>query len=296
MKRLSVMLLALPLLASSAAAQISGTLRSNLEAASPPPGAEVGLALIDLGSGDTLWIHADWRVHAASTMKVPVLIELAQRVDAGRFGWDWPLMVKNEFHSIVDSSTFALLERDDSEKTLFTREGELVPARELARLMITWSSNFATNLLVDQLGASQIQTTSRRLGADSIVVLRGVEDQKAFDRGLSNTTTARDLAVLLASIAQGQAASDSSTAIMLDILAHQEFREGIPAGVPAGTRIASKTGSITGINHDAAVIYPPSRSPYVLVILTRGFERPVDAEAYMARISAEVWAGLVDGH
>jgi beta-lactamase class A len=214
-------------------------------------------------------------------------------MDAGQFGWNWPLLVKNEFHSIVDSSTFALLIPDDSEKTLFAREGEMVPARELARLMITWSSNFATNLLVDQLGAPQIQATSRRLGADSIVVLRGVEDQKAYDRGLSNTTTARDLAVLLAAIAQGRAASDSSTAIMLDILTHQEFREGIPAGVPPGTRVASKTGGITGINHDAAVIHPPTRPPYVLVILTRGFERPVDAQAYMATLSAEVWAGLV---
>ncbi|HMU61720.1 MAG TPA: class A beta-lactamase-related serine hydrolase [Gemmatimonadales bacterium] len=293
MKPLSLLLLAVPLLTSPAAAQISQGLRSNLEAESPPAGAEVGLALIDLASGDSLWINARWRVHAASTMKVPVLIELAQRVDAGGFGWDWPLLVKNEFHSIVDGSTFALLIPDDSEKTLFAREGELVPARELARLMITWSSNFATNLLVDQLGAPRIQATARRLGADSIVVLRGVEDQKAFDRGLSNTTTARDLAVLLASIAQGQAASDSSTAIMLDILTHQVFRDGIPAGVPPGTRIASKTGGITGINHDAAVIYPPGRPPYVLVILTRGFERPADAEAYMAKISAEVWASLV---
>jgi beta-lactamase class A len=293
MKSLSLLLLAVPLLTSPAAAQIPSTLRSNLEAESPPPGAEVGLALMDLGSGDSLWINAGWRVHAASTMKVPVLIELAQRVDAGGFGWDWPLLVKNEFHSIVDGSTFALLVPDDSEKSLFAREGEMVPARELARLMITWSSNFATNLLVDQLGAPRIQATARRLGADSIVVLRGVEDQKAFDRGLSNTTTARDLAVLLASIAQGQAASDSSTAIMLDILTHQVFRDGIPAGVPPGTRIASKTGGITGINHDAAVIYPPGRPPYVLVILTRGFGQPADAEAYMARISAEVWASLV---
>jgi len=169
----------------------------------------------------------------------------------------------------------------------------MVAARDLARLMITWSSNFATNLLVDQLGAPQIQATARRLGADSIVVLRGVEDQKAFDRGLSNTTTARDLAVLLAAIAEGRAASDSSTAIMLDILTHQEFREGIPAGLPQGTRVASKTGGITGINHDAAVIYPPNRAPYVLVILTRGFEQPADAQAYMAQISATVWTGLV---
>ncbi len=293
MKRLSLLLLAVPALASPAGAQLPMSLRSNLEAEAPPAGADVGLALLDLSTGDSLWVNALWRVHAASTMKVPVLIELAQRVDAGQYSWDWPVPVKNEFRSIVDSSTYQLLVPDDSEKTLFAREGEMVAARELARLMIAWSSNFATNLLVDQLGAPQIQATARRLGADSIAVLRGVEDQKAFDRGLSNTTTARDLAVLLAAIAEGRAASDSSTAIMLDILSHQEFREGIPAGVPRGTRVASKTGGITGIDHDAAVIYPPNRAPYVLVILTRGFERPADAQAYMARISADVWAALV---
>lgn len=293
MKRLSLLLLAMLPLASPAVGQIPRSLRSNLEAGVPPTGTEVWLALIDLGTGDSLWINAKWRVHAASTMKVPVLIELAQRVDVGQYGWEWPVLVKNEFQSIVDSSSFQLLVPDDSEKTLFAREGEMVTARELARLMITWSSNFATNLLVDQLGASRIQATAWRLGADSIVVLRGVEDQKAYDRGLSNTTTARDLAVLLAAIVEGRAASDSSTAIMIDILTHQRFRQGIPAGVPPGTRVASKTGGITGINHDAAVIYPTSRPPYVLVILTRGFARPTDAEAYMASISAEVWAGLV---
>ncbi len=79
---------------------------------------------------------------------------------------------------------------------------------------------------------------------------------------------------------------------MLDILTHQQFREGIPAGVPTGTRIASKTGGITGIDHDAAVIYPPTRPPYVLVVLTRGFERPADAKRYIASISAVVWAAM----
>lgn len=293
MNRLVLVLCAAARLAAPAAAQLPEHLPSNLEAVPIPPGAEVGLALLDLADGDSLWINAGWRVHAASTMKVPVLIELARRVDAGQFGWDWPLLVRNEFYSIVDGSPYQLLPPDDSEKTLFAREGQMVPARELARLMIIWSSNFATNLLVAQLGAPEIQATSRRLGADSIVVLRGVEDQKAFDRGLSNTTTARDLAVLLAAIAEGRAASDSSTAIMLDILGHQEFRAGIPAGVPPGTRVASKTGGITGINHDAAIIYPPGRSPYVLVILTRGFPTPASAEAYMAAASRAVWQALV---
>lgn len=292
MNRQTVLVLAASLAASAARAQIPAPLRHSLSTAPFPAGVEAGVAVLDLGSGDSLWRNAAWRVHAASTMKVPVLIELARRVDAGRYGWDWPVLVRNEFRSIVDGSPYHLNPADDSDTTLYAREGQTVSARELATLMIDWSSNLATNLLVGQLGAPAIQATARALGADSIVVLRGVEDQKAFDAGLINSTTARDLAVLLAAIAQGRAASDSSTTVMLDILTHQAFRAGIPAGVPPGTRVASKTGNITGINHDAAVIFPPGRAPYVLVLLTRGFPTPAAAEAWMAEVSRQVWGGL----
>ena len=292
MTRLLLAFFAFLLHAAPSAAQISPPLQSKIGAEPRPQGTEVGLALLDLASGDSLWSNALWRVHAASTMKVPVLIELARRVDAGRYGWDWPVLVRNEFRSIVDGSPYRLNPADDSDSSLYALEGQPVAARELARLMIVRSSNLATNLLVAQLGAPEIQATARALGADSIVVLRGVEDQKAFERGLSNTTTARDLAVLLAAIAQGRAASDSSTAFMLGILSHQEFLEGIPAGVPPGTHVASKTGSITGINHYAAVIFPAARPPYVLVILTRGFPDPASAQRYMAGVSGLVWQGL----
>jgi len=293
MKRLVALSLFALLQAGPVSGQIPAALRRALPADTAPTDTEVGIALLDLGSGDSLWLNASWRVHAASTMKIPVLIELARRVDAGRYGWGWPVLVHNEFRSIVDGSPYRLNPADDSDSTLYAREGDSLPARDLAWLMITRSSNLATNLLVAQLGAPAIQATARSLGADSIVVLRGVEDQKAFDRGLNNTTTARDLVVLLAAIARGRAAADSSTALMLDILSHQEFRHGIPAGVPPGTRVASKTGNLTAINHDAALIFPPGRAPYVLVILTRGFPDQPSAERYMAGASRLAWQGLV---
>lgn len=292
MTRLPLLILAWALVPQASAAQFPAPLRHTVETEPSPAGVETGLALIDLGSGDSLWRNAAWRVHAASTMKVPVLIELARRVDAGRYGWGWPVVVRNEFRSIVDGSLYRLDPTDDSDTTLYAREGQYVAARELAALMIERSSNLATNLLLDQLGAPAIQATARALGADSIVVLRGVEDLKAFDAGLVNSTTARDLAVLLSAIAGGRAASDSSTAVMLDILAHQAFRAGIPAGLPTGIRVASKTGNITGINHDAAIVFPGNRPPYVLVLLTRGFATQADAEHWMAGVSRQVWDGL----
>jgi beta-lactamase class A len=167
-----------------------------------------------------------------------------------------------------------------------------VPVQELARLMIVRSSNLATNLLIDLLDPARITDRARALAADSLEVRRGVEDQKAFDAGIINSTTARDLAVLLRTLAEGLAASPRSTQVMLGILTAQEFRAGIPAGVPPGTRVANKTGTITGIHHDAAIVFPPGRPPYVLVILTRGFADEAAADRFIARESREVWAAL----
>src|SRR5690606_17091968 len=146
---------------------------------------------------------------------------------------------------------------DDSDSTLYRMEGQSVSLATLARRMIVRSSNLATNIIIGQLDPRRVQATALSLGADSIQVRRGVEDQKAYDRGLNNTTTAHDLAVLLQAIALGTAASGSGTDSVRAILLDQEFRNGIPAGVPAGVRVANKTGWITAIAHDAAIVYPP---------------------------------------
>jgi beta-lactamase class A len=263
-----------------------------LAAASAASGAEIGIALLDLGTGDSLFQNADWRVHAASTMKIPVLLELAHRVDAGDLTWTRRLAILNRFRSVLDGSPYSLSPSDDSDSTLYLREGDSVPVQELARLMIVRSSNLATNLLIDLLDPARIDARARALGADSIEVRRGVEDQKAFDAGIINSTTARDLAILLRGLADGTSASPGSTRVMLEILSAQEFRAGIPAGLPAGIRVANKTGTISGIHHDAAIVFPAGRPPYVLVILTRGFADAAAAERFMARSSHEVWEAL----
>jgi beta-lactamase class A len=134
-----------------------------------------------------------------------------------------------------------------------------------------------------------VNATAHALGADSIQVLRGVEDGKAFAQGLNNTTTARDLAILLDVIARGRAASPAQSTRMVDFLLGQEFNEGIPAGVPPGVRVAHKTGEITAISHDAAIVYPPGRGPYVLVILTKGYADPHQAYRLMADLSGLVY-------
>ena len=253
----------------------------------------VGLYFRPLPTGDSLALDADARIHAASTMKVPVMIQVFRDAEAGRFGLDDSITVRNEFRSMVDGSPYALSEADDSDRSLYERVGGLATIRELVELMITVSSNLAANLLIDLVDARRVTATARALGADSLEVLRGVEDQKAYDAGLSNTTTARDLGVVLAAIAQGRAAGEASCREMEDILARQRFNDRIPAGLPPGTRVAHKTGEITRIHHDAAIVTAANGTRYVLVVLVRGIDDPALAARLTADLAREAHADAV---
>ncbi len=258
-------------------------------------GAEVGVYFRNLDTGDTVLINADLRMHAASTMKVPVMIQLFRDADAGVFGIEQPITIGLTFRSIADGSSYDIDPASDSDATLYQKVGSAVPAPELIHLMITRSSNLATNILIEFADARRVTATMRAFGADSIEVLRGVEDLKAYEAGMSNTTTARDLGVIFTALAEGRAASDSATAAMLAILERQQFNEGIPAGLPAGTRVAHKTGAITAINHDAAIVYPTGGggAPYVLVILVRGIEDHDESSRLIATLSEITYQALI---
>ena len=157
------------------------------------PGAIVGVSLRDLGSGDSLDINADESFHAASTMKVPVMIELFRQAERGWVSLDQPVMLVNQFGSIVDASPFSVDAGDDSDSLLYNRVGQRVPVRELMNRMITRSSNLATNALIALIGPERANATAHELGANNIQVLRGVEDQKAIDAGRNNPTTANSV-------------------------------------------------------------------------------------------------------
>jgi len=273
------------------AAQATDSLREKLDARiSRLPGAEAGVAYMDLHSGDTLFLNADSSFHAASTMKVPVMMEIFRSARGGRLSMGQGIMLVNQFSSIADGSRYSLDPASDSDTTLYRRIGQRIAVDTLLRLMITRSSNLATNTLIALVGAEEVTRVMRGLGALRIQVRRGVEDGKAFDRGLNNTTTARDLAVILRAIEEGKDMAPDDRRQMLEILHAQEFNDKIPAGVPRGVRVAHKTGEITAHSHDAAIVYPSGRRPFVLVVLTRGIQDAKVADKLVAEISAVVYA------
>jgi beta-lactamase class A len=278
-----------------AAAQQLDSLRARIVARiARAPAQAVGVYFRDLDGRDSMLVSAGKRFHAASTMKVPVMIQVFRDRDAGTLSLDDSLLVHDSFPSLVDGSLFAVDKSDDSDSTLYQLVGRRVPLRHLLELMETVSSNLATNLLIERVGAARANATAHALGADSILVLRGVEDGKAYQAGRNNTTTARDLGVLLAAIAQNRAASPAACAEMLAILGRQRFKEGIPAGVPSDATVYHKTGWIGQVvYHDAAIVQRADRRRYVLVVLTGGIKQDSVAYDLVADVSRLVYAAGV---
>jgi len=277
---------ALPAARASAASRRLEAARPEIERLIQASGAFVAVAARTLDGGEPLLIRPDDSFHAASTMKVPVMIELFAQARAGRLRLDDPLPVRNEFASIVDGSPYRLDPADDSDPEVYPSVGGTMSLRRLCEAMITASSNLATNLLIQKLGVENVRRQVHRLGADGMNVLRGVEDGKAFQAGLVNTTTARALMVLLEKIARGKAVGREPSREMVEILKRQKFTEAIPAGLPPGTAVAHKTGTITKIHHDAGIVY--AERPYVLVVLVRGIADEKESAALIAAIARAV--------
>ena len=236
-------------------------------------------------STQTVLIKEREMFHAASTMKTPVMIELFKQAAAGRFSLDDSILVKNEFRSIVDSSFYKMDISEDSEGELYKKIGQKRTIRRLINDMITMSSNLATNILIEKVGAQNVTQTMRSYGADSIKVLRGVEDIKAYKKGLSNRTTALDESIIYERLGQGEAVNKVASKEMIEILKKQQFNDMIPARLPDNVEVAHKTGWITGVHHDSGLVILPDGQKYVLVLLSKNAPNRENVISTFAEIS-----------
>lgn len=235
--------------------------------------------------------NPDVVMHAASTMKVPVMMEVFHQVETGKLNMDQKILVKNEFASIVDGSPFSLTKEDDSEQELYSHLGESMTLSSLLQRMINSSSNFATNMIIQIVDARTVMELMKRIGAKDMTVLRGVEDIKAYDAGKNNTTSARALAQCLKSILTSDVFSPQSQQQMLAILQSQKFQEigGALRKIDPQLQIASKDGYITEIHHDAAIVRDKAGKNTILVILTRGVKDDKAGEAMVGVLATDVW-------
>ncbi len=251
---------------------------------------DVALAFIDLSNTENqILINVDEKFHAASTMKIPVMIELYKQQSEGKINLNDSILLKNEFKSIVDQSSYSMDIGDDSDDVIYSKIGTKQKMYDLMFSMITVSSNLATNVLIELVDAKKTTATMRTLGAANIEVLRGVEDQKAYDLGLSNSTTANDLLVIMKSIANGSAGTKEDCKAMIAILKAQKWNDMIPKYLPKDVEVAHKTGSITGVHHDSAIVYAPNNKNYVLVLLSKNLKDFDKGTDQLAQISKTVF-------
>src|SRR5688572_27765647 len=248
----------------------------------------LGISFYDAETTIQWSYNGDQYFHAASTMKLAVLLGVFRMIDRDELTLDAPVHVRNRFTSIVNQEPFMLDLGRDADPDVYGHLGKTLSVRELAYWMITKSSNLATNLLVDVVGIPTIQHALDELEIDGVKVLRGVEDQAAFAAGLNNEVTANGLLKLLRLIADGRAYSQNASDEMLKILLEQQYRSGIPAGLPKAARVAHKTGNISTVHHDAGIVFLEGRKPYVLVILTQ-FPAEAGRGAAVADVSRDIF-------
>lgn len=255
---------------------------------------DFALAFINVSDKkEELLINPHEEFHAASTMKTPVMIEVFRQAEKGRFSLDDSLIVRNEFKSILDGSKFSLdIDRDGGEQ-LYDFMGQKRSIRDLVTDMIIYSSNLATNIIIEEVDAKKVNATMLKLGAKDIDVLRGVEDMKAYEAGLSNSTTAYDLMIIMQHLAEGEAVNPEADREMIEILKQQKHREIIPALLPENIEVANKTGVITGVHHDSGIIFLPDGRKYVLVILSKNMEDMEQGTQMMAQVSRMIYDSVV---
>lgn len=223
-------------------------------------------------SGQTLdvCLNCDDLINAASTMKLFVLDTAYEAFTKGTLRPDDTIVVHNHFHSLVGKGSFALEQKEDSYDPLYAQAGKPVTVSELLRVMIQYSSNLATNLMIEKLGVFPIRSVVKAQGLNGIVFGRMIEDFDANDQGIRNQVSARGLGDFLQKLDSGQIVGKAQSQSMIQIMLGQKFNDIIPPGLPAGTPVAHKTGWVDGVRNDAAIVTLPDGTRYILVVLTSG--------------------------
>lgn len=253
----------------------------------------LAVAVSDFESGLEFDHHGSRWFHAASTIKLAVLVGVYGAIHRGDLLPQSRVHVRNRFISAFDGSPYRVRVDRDANGEVHREIGRTLRVSELAEHMITSSSNLATNLLLDLVGLEVVQRALEEYGLEGIDLRRGVEDEAAFEHGINNRVTALGLVGLLRLIGEERAFSSELSRRMLDVLHRQQFRSGIPAGLPRGARVANKTGDISTVAHDAGLVYLPERKPYAIAVLTEWEPSVTGRSTTIAAASYIGYAALV---
>jgi beta-lactamase class A len=270
------------------------SLRREIDSIASSAGASaVAVALHDFEHRTAWLLEAERWFHAASTIKVPILLGVHAAIEEGLLEANSRVHIRNRFLSVADGSPFRVDSARDADAEVHAARGRTLSVAQLAHHMIVTSSNLATNLLVDLLGIEYLRSTLERHAITGVELHRGVEDEVAWEQGLNNRVTAAGLLNILRLVVTGAAVSERASQAMLETMFEQRFRSGIPAGLPEAARVAHKTGEISSVAHDAGVIMLPDREPAALVVLTEWEADGTGRQRAIAEITRAVYGALL---
>jgi len=253
---------------------------------------DVSVFFYDLNTNRRYMLNENEPFNTASLMKIVVGLQLVRLFESNKLDENATIKLKNSFASKLDNSLFQLSETVDGEKSLYSKIGLQVRIPELLELMITQSSNLSTNNLFELIEMNgSISDLLAEIEMTNTKILRGVEDQKAYDAGMINTTTATDLVKLFQHIHYGVSSENKSITMLYEIMKRQEHNSIIPALLPKNLHIAHKTGTLKSTIHDAALVSSYTGKNYILILLSKNLRDKAIATTAFAQLS-EVFYNL----
>lgn len=255
---------------------------------------QVAVAYYDFQSGESYQQNADAVMLSASTIKLPILITALQQVEKGVLHLDKRYVLSADEQ--VDGAGVLRHVGAGIEPTL----------KDLLTLMIIVSDNTATNMLIDIVSTEAINSFCETQGLEGTVLagkLQLAEEgwNEIQKQGGRNRTTANDIFMLLRALVEGKLLSETITVLALDILKAQKYTEALARYLPTDSElhkdsvtVASKSGCIRGVWHDAGIVFKDEQAQYILVVMTtdsddKGYSFEQEGMMLIAKISQEIY-------
>jgi len=256
-------------------AELVAKLRARVEAVDARLDGVLGVCVRDLTTGDTIELHPDEVFPTASSIKLAVLYELYRQAEEGRI--DLAEVTRPPIPRVGGGGI--LQELGDRVSLTW---------RDLGVLMVGWSDNEATNVLVRRVGLAPVNQRLDSLGLPRTRLRRLMMDLEAARRGDENVSTPREMARLAEIVAKGDSLSAARAADLLAVAAVADEGSPFRRGLPTGTRAVTKPGALEGVRCEAAWVDVPGR-PFTAAIMTAYLRREADGEAAIAELSAAIY-------
>jgi beta-lactamase class A len=239
----------------------------------------LGVAILDLSSGEQLFINPDEVFPQASSIKIAVLAELYRQADQAAHGLKRNATLRDAYvvrtaDIVADSSILGGLTPGTTSLT----------NRDLATIMVAVSDNSATNVLIDRVGMENVLRLAETLGLKKTKLRRKMMDLKAASEGRENISTPREMMALLESLYSGKVFSGALLDDFFTVLATKK-NSWIPRDLPEGLKIANKPGELEGVRNDSGIVFLTGR-PYVICVMTTYLGNERKGEEAIARISS----------